>query len=98
MVRVTDAYWKIRAIELKQEENLLGPIVYTLYCDINRTKWQKNSNYNAARSHLKSRKMATTRNDESKRKQMQTHHVLTSRSTSSIELNDTVIPQTKQVE
>lgn len=45
MLRVKDAYWKIRAIELKQEENLrrklLGPILYTLYYDINRTKWQK---------------------------------------------------------
>ena len=69
MVRVKNAYWKIKAIELKQEENLrrklLGPILYTLYCDINRTKWQKSSDYNAARSHLKSRKMITTRNDES---------------------------------
>lgn len=35
MARVKDAYWKIRAIELKQEENpqrnLLGPILYKLY-------------------------------------------------------------------
>jgi hypothetical protein len=41
--------------------------------------------------------MAEGRNDESKRKEMRTRHILTSRKTWRIELSDTVIPRTKQV-